>query len=64
MLLLFATGMLEEYGPLMGGVVAGAAVVAATYYLTRPPSVPPMVDLDEQSHTIVEVSPWTTPLAR
>ncbi|XP_071548501.1 long-chain-fatty-acid--CoA ligase 1 isoform X1 [Panulirus ornatus] len=48
--------MLEEYAPVMGGVVAAAAVVAATYYLTRPASVPPMVDLDEQSHTLVEGS--------
>ncbi|XP_037781180.1 LOW QUALITY PROTEIN: long-chain-fatty-acid--CoA ligase 1-like [Penaeus monodon] len=46
--------MLEEYAPVMGGVVAAAAVVAATYYLTRPPSVPPQVDLDAQSHVIKE----------
>ncbi|XP_045113727.1 long-chain-fatty-acid--CoA ligase 1-like isoform X2 [Portunus trituberculatus] len=49
-------GMLEEYAPVMGGVVAAAAVVAATYYLTRPPSVPPMVDLNEQSHLVKEGS--------
>ncbi|XP_050726596.1 long-chain-fatty-acid--CoA ligase 1-like isoform X2 [Eriocheir sinensis] len=49
-------GMLEEYAPVMGGVVAAAAVVAATYYLTRPPSVPPMVDLDQQSQLIKEGS--------
>ncbi|XP_063883836.1 long-chain-fatty-acid--CoA ligase 1-like isoform X2 [Scylla paramamosain] len=48
--------MLEEYAPVMGGVVAAAAVVAATYYLTRPPSVPPMVDLNEQSHLVKEGS--------
>ncbi|XP_068214535.1 uncharacterized protein [Palaemon carinicauda] len=46
--------LLEEYGGLVGGIAAAAAVVAATYYLTRPASVPPQVDLDAQSHVIME----------
>ncbi|XP_066956154.1 long-chain-fatty-acid--CoA ligase 1 isoform X2 [Macrobrachium rosenbergii] len=50
------SGLLVEYGGLVGGIAAAAAVVAATYYLTRPASVPPQVDIDDQSHVIMEGS--------
>ena len=56
-IIFFIIGMLEDYGPsVLGGVAAAAAISAAAYYYTRPPSVPPQVDLDAQSHIIKEVS--------
>lgn len=49
-------GVLEEYGTMVGSVAAAAAVAAATYYLTRLPSIPPGVDLDDQSIPCLEGS--------
>ena len=53
----FLTGVIEEYGPsVLGGIAAAAALSAAAYYISRPPSVPPQVDLDNQSYSYNEVS--------
>lgn len=49
-------GVMEDYSGVAGGVAAAVAVAAATYYLTRPASVPPMVDLDDQSEPVQEGS--------
>ncbi|XP_076067495.1 long-chain-fatty-acid--CoA ligase 5 [Oratosquilla oratoria] len=40
---------MEDYSTVVGGVAAVAAVAVAGYLLARPPSVPPQVDLDQQS---------------